>query len=245
MTLHQLRIFLTVARLGNFSRAAQELGISQPSVSIQVGDLERSLGVDLFEQRGKRIFLTEAGQTLEGFAQRILDLMAQASAAVRRTAPEAVAVGSEHPSAGSSEAAPRVRPPFEVIEHTADVGIIARGETLSEVFANAAAGMMSFIINPSLVRARETRRIVVEAEDRDALLVAWLNELLVLLNGESFVPREFRIVQLTDTRLVAEVQGEPVDRDRHQFRLDVKAATYHQLEISRNEAWHAKIIFDV
>lgn len=241
MTLHQLRIFHTVARLGNFSRAAEELGISQPSVSIQVGDLERSLGVDLFEQRGKRIFLTEAGKTLEGYAQRILELMDQAGAAVRRTP------ARSEPSAARPEEPPShpEHPPFDVIEHTADVGIIARGATLPEVFANAAAGMMSFLIQPALVRPRESRRVVVEAEDRDGLLVAWLNELLVLLNGDAFVPREFRIVQLTETRLEAEVLGEPVDPQRHQFRLDVKAATYHQLEISHNDGWRAKVIFDV
>lgn len=241
MTLHQLRIFHTVASLGSFSRAAEELGISQPSVSIQVGDLERSLGVDLFEQRGKRIYLTEAGKTLEEFAGRILDLMEQASTAVRRAPArsEAPADRPEQPQPHSEDL------PFEVIEHTADVGIIARGATLPDVFANAAVGMMSFIIQPHLVRPRESRRVVVEAEDRDALLVAWLNELLVLLNGDGFIPREFRIVQLTDSRLEADVLGEPVDPRRHQFRLDVKAATYHQLEISRDNGWHAKVIFDV
>jgi DNA-binding transcriptional LysR family regulator len=82
VNLHQLRIFHTVARLGSYSRAAEELKISQPSVSIQVGDLERSLGVDLFEQLGKRIYLTEAGRVLEEYAQRILGLFDEASAAV-------------------------------------------------------------------------------------------------------------------------------------------------------------------
>lgn len=240
MTLHQLRIFHTVARLGNFSRAAAELGISQPSVSIQVGDLERSLGVDLFEQRGKRIYLTEAGKTLEGFAHQILHLMEQASEAVRRD-PER----SERPATGSPEHSPQAAATYEVIEHTADVGIVARGDTLPDVFAHAAEGMMSFIIQPMLVSPIETRRVAVEAEDRGGLLVAWLNELLVLLNGDGFVPREFRIGQLTDTRLEADVLGEPVRTDRHQFRLDVKAATYHQLEISHNDGWHAKVIFDV
>lgn len=82
MNLHQLRIFHTVARLGSFSRAAEELHISQPSVSIQVADLERSLEVDLFEQLGKRIYLTEAGRVLEEYARRILNLAEEAEAAV-------------------------------------------------------------------------------------------------------------------------------------------------------------------
>lgn len=82
VNLHQLRIFYTVAKLGSFSRAAEELRISQPSVSIQVADLERSLGVDLFEQLGKRIYLTDAGRVLEDYARRILNLVEEANSAL-------------------------------------------------------------------------------------------------------------------------------------------------------------------
>jgi len=226
MTLHQLRVFTTVARLGSFSRAAEELGITQPSVSIQVADLERDLGVDLFALEGKRISLTPAGQALAEYAPRILALADEAVAAVRQAGLEGV-------------------PPFEVIEHTADVGIVARGRTLPEVFANAAAGMLSFIISPEAVRPVESRDVAVSADDREGLLVAWLNELLLLLNGEGFIPREFRIEQLEATRLEAEVVGEPVDPGRHRFRLDVKAATYHRLEIGHDRGWYARVIFDV
>ncbi len=88
MNLHQLRIFYTVARLGSFSRAAEELRISQPSVSIQVADLERALGVDLFEQLGKRIYLTDAGHVLEDYARRILSLIEEANAALAETTGE-------------------------------------------------------------------------------------------------------------------------------------------------------------
>lgn len=226
MTLHQLRVFETVARLGSFSRAAEALGISQPSVSIQVGDLERALGAELFGQQGRRIQLTEAGRALYERARRILELAEDAARAVAA----ATGHGPE---------------PFEVIEHTADVGIIAHGRTLAEVFANAARGMMSFLIAPEAVRPAAARRVTVDADDQEGLLVAWLNELLVLLNGDGFVPGVFPIERLTDRRLEAEVLGEPVDPERHRFKLDVKAATYHQLEIRRNEHWHARIIFDV
>lgn len=135
--------------------------------------------------------------------------------------------------------------PYEVIDHTADVGIIARGQTLVELFANAAAGMLHFLVRPDTVRPAGHRRREVEAEDLEGLLVAWLNDLLVLLNADGFVPAGFKILKLTDRRLVAEVAGEPVDPSRHHFRLDVKAATYHQLQIEKNDVWHARIIFDV
>ncbi|MDR5708967.1 MAG: LysR family transcriptional regulator [Armatimonadota bacterium] len=83
LNVHQLKIFHTVARAGSFSRAAEALGITQPSVSIQVRDLERALGVELFEQIGKRTYLTEAGKILEEYASRILSLLEEAEQAVR------------------------------------------------------------------------------------------------------------------------------------------------------------------
>lgn len=83
LNVHQLRIFRTVVRAGSFSRAAEELRITQPSVSIQVRELERALGAELFEQVGKRIFLTEAGRVLDEYAVRILTLLEEAERAVR------------------------------------------------------------------------------------------------------------------------------------------------------------------
>ncbi len=226
MNLHQLRIFATVARLGSFSRAAEELRISQPSVSIQVADLERSLGVDLFEREGRGVRLTGAGRVLEDYARRILALVEEAQAAVKET--------TEHDVI-----------PFEVIEHTADVGIIAYGRSLEEVFSNAAAGMIHFMIDPGSVQPVEERTRTVEAEDREGLLINWLNDLLLLLNADGFIPARFEIRDLSDTRLRAVVAGEPVDPQRHRFHLDVKAATYHQLYVRRNAIWEARVIFDV
>ena len=249
MNLHQLRIFATVARLGSFSRAAEELHISQPSVSIQVADLERALGVDLFKQRERPIRLTDAGNVLEDYARRILALVDEAEAAVK----EAKHLRRPRPAADAAvdaEAAPHHRgadavPPFEVIEHTADVGIIAYGRSLEELFSHAAMGMMHFLIDAASVRPIEQRTRTVEAEDREGLLIDWLNDLLLLLNAEGFVPVRFEVRELTDTRMRADVAGEPVDPQRHRFHLDVKAATYHQLYVRKNEMWEARVIFDI
>jgi len=241
MTLRQLRIFAAVARLGSFSRAAEELQISQPSVSIQVADLERALGVDLFTQEGRRAHLTGAGRVLDEYARRILALVDDAEAAVK---------GAKHPRrAQPAEQAPAgpgaAPPPFEVVEHTADVGLVAHGRSLEELFANAARGMMHFLIDPAAVRPAERRVRAVEGGDREGLLVNWLNDLLLLLNADGFVPADFEVNELSDTRLRADVSGEPVDPQRHRFHLDVKAATYHQLYVRKNEIWEARVIFDV
>ena len=63
-TLHQLKVFEATARHGSFTRAAEELFITQPTVSSQIKQLSKSVGLPLFEQIGKRLFLTNAGQEL-------------------------------------------------------------------------------------------------------------------------------------------------------------------------------------
>ena len=137
-------------------------------------------------------------------------------------------------------------PPYETFEHTADVGIEARGDSLEELFASAAAGMLSLLIDPAGVRESERRGVRVEAGDLEGLLVDWLNELLVLLNADGFVPAAVTVTEVSEPgALVAEVAGEPVDPARHRFRMDVKAATYHQVQVRRNAEWRARVILDV
>ena len=82
MTLRQLRTFKTVADLGSFSQAAQQLRLSQPSVSYQVKELEESLGLPLLDRLSKRIQLTEAGSILYGYARRTLDVLDEAALAL-------------------------------------------------------------------------------------------------------------------------------------------------------------------
>ena len=78
-TLHQLRIFLTVARHSSFARAAEELHLSPPTLSLQVKQLSETVGEALFEQLGKKIFLTAAGRTLVDACQDIENRMERLS----------------------------------------------------------------------------------------------------------------------------------------------------------------------
>ncbi|MDQ6940031.1 MAG: LysR family transcriptional regulator, partial [Verrucomicrobiota bacterium] len=72
LEIRHLRYFLAVAEAGSFSRAADRLGISQPSVSQQMRDLEAAFRVALFQRRGKRILLTSSGLIFEEHARAIL-----------------------------------------------------------------------------------------------------------------------------------------------------------------------------
>jgi len=82
MNLHQLRIFATVAHLRSYSRAAEALILSQPGVSLQVRALEKSLGTPLFEKTGRGLRLTEAGNELLNYSERIFSLLDETQAVI-------------------------------------------------------------------------------------------------------------------------------------------------------------------
>jgi DNA-binding transcriptional LysR family regulator len=84
LTLRQLKVFEAVARHLNYTRAAEELHLTQPAVSMQVRQLEASLGVALFEQLGKRIHLTEAGQEVRGYARTVTQQLDELEAVLNR-----------------------------------------------------------------------------------------------------------------------------------------------------------------
>jgi DNA-binding transcriptional LysR family regulator len=77
ITLHQLKVFETVARLSGFSRASEALHLAQPTVSMQVKQLADAVGMPLFEQVGKKIYLTEAGEVVQTSAREMFEVMAR------------------------------------------------------------------------------------------------------------------------------------------------------------------------
>lgn len=81
-TLHQLKIFEVVARHLSFTRAAEELFLTQPSVSVQIKQLTRTVGLPLYEQIGKRLYLTEAGQKLYATCKEIFEQLDQCEMAI-------------------------------------------------------------------------------------------------------------------------------------------------------------------
>jgi len=84
---------------------------------------------------------------------------------------------------------------FEILEHTADIGIVARGKNLAEVFAQAAKGMFSLITDLNTVEERVERRVKVEAPDIESLLVAWLNELVYLFDTKIWYLRDLNLMK--------------------------------------------------
>jgi SHS2 domain-containing protein len=132
---------------------------------------------------------------------------------------------------------------FDLLEHPGDVKLRARGDSLEQLFANAARGMMSYLFGAQIANARPQRTEVIEVEapDREGLLVDWLSELLYRATSEYQAYGEFRIRELSDRRLTATagvIPAEAID--------DIKAVTHHELSIrERDGGWEATVVFDI
>lgn len=135
---------------------------------------------------------------------------------------------------------------FRIIEHTADTGIEVRAPTLNELFEGAACAMMSIITDSSKVHETAEKEASLDAGDLGELMFVWLNELIYIINSGAFLFSRFE-VEVEDTALRARMWGEEIDPDRHGLMLDIKAATYHELEVRQTAdgSWEARVIFDV
>jgi len=134
---------------------------------------------------------------------------------------------------------------FEILNHTADVGIIAYGADMKQAFANAARGLFSLITDLEDVEEVLHRDAELTAADEESLLVEWLNELIYQFDTEGILLKRFDIIQLDSTRLKARGYGEKVDKSRHKLKTEVKAATYHMLKVDRGKGCKVQVLFDI
>lgn len=136
--------------------------------------------------------------------------------------------------------------PYAAFEHTADIGLHAYGKTLPDLFIHAAQGMESLMVAPEQVKPEVCRKVLAEGHDDISLLIAWLGQLIVLFDSEFLLFRDFAIDEMTPTRIKGRAFGEPYDVRRHDLSSAIKAVTWHEASIERdNEGYTATIIFDI
>ncbi|MBU1912913.1 MAG: archease [Candidatus Omnitrophica bacterium] len=140
--------------------------------------------------------------------------------------------------------------PFELIEHTADVGIKVRGSTLTELFENAARGMFCVIAGEGYKaqgsKVEKKIEIYKNRDNYEEILVSWLSELLYIFNREKIYFNDFRILSLNDSGLKAEASGINIDLYQSNIYTEIKAVTFHNLKIEEDvDGFSCTIIFDV
>jgi SHS2 domain-containing protein len=137
-------------------------------------------------------------------------------------------------------------PSFEILEHTADIGLRVHAPSLEEMFSTAALALQSLFLDAAVVEPRNRYPMRASGEDPEALLVNWLNEMIYLLDGKRVAAARIEVTALHDSAIEANAWGEPIDRERHHTHLAVKAATYHQLKIVQQKTgWLAEVFLDI
>jgi SHS2 domain-containing protein len=135
------------------------------------------------------------------------------------------------------------------IEHTADLGIEVEAASREELFADAARGLYETVLELAPAPPLTSGEVELSAPALDLLLVAWLEELLFRLDAHYEVWLRCSVTLDESTSgwaLRAELAGGPLDPRRDAFKVQVKAITYHGLEVARHEAgWRARVLFDI
>lgn len=135
---------------------------------------------------------------------------------------------------------------LEPIDHTADTGFVVHAATLPELFERSAWGMFSIITDPGTVEPASGETVTLDAADLPALLVRWLGELNFRHVTRHLLFSEFRVHEIDEKRLTAEARGESIDPARHTVHTEIKAVTFHGLQIQQvGDVWRAQVIFDL
>jgi SHS2 domain-containing protein len=135
---------------------------------------------------------------------------------------------------------------FELLDHTADVGLRARGGSLAELLAACAEGMFSVVVEEGEVREETAVKVELEASDAEALVHAWLRELLFRFSADGLVFARFDVQEATASRLRAVCHGEAFDPGRHRGGTEIKAVTWHDFKVEeREDGWLAEALLDI
>ncbi len=138
---------------------------------------------------------------------------------------------------------------FEYIDHTADIGIRAFGQSLEDAFSNAAKAMFLLMAKDNNIDVVESRDIELESDDIIFLFKKWLEELLYFFESEKLVFSKFELkIKVSDGlyRLKATVYGEKYNPHKHGSGVEIKAVTYHMMDVGKSEdGYYAQVIFDI
>ncbi|MFA5200525.1 MAG: archease [Candidatus Omnitrophota bacterium] len=135
---------------------------------------------------------------------------------------------------------------YELLDHTADIGIRVKASSLKDLFRNAGLALTAISTEKQKIINPEKHKIIItqKAANVEELLVNWLNELLSAAQAEGLVFEDIRINEINEQLVDAVAVGaSPVN---YKTNFEIKAATYHQLKVRKSgSTWQAEVIFDV
>lgn len=136
--------------------------------------------------------------------------------------------------------------PYRNLDHTADMALEVWGESREALLTHASEALTDQMVDLQRVRPLREVEWSVDGESPEALLVGQLQEILYRLDSEGMVFSRFQISLRGLNRIKCLAHGEVLDRERHHFKTEIKAVTYHQLFVGEEDGrWMARVIFDV
>lgn len=145
---------------------------------------------------------------------------------------------------------------YEIIEHTADIGLKIYGRNFQELLIHAAEGFYSLVTEfddmkqlwqeGRLDRPASTMTFCLEAENRSDLFLKWLRELLFVFSTKQWIFFDFDCQLISETRLEILARGVHFSPRKDEQKTEVKAVTYHEFYLEKDKnGWHSQIIFDI
>ena len=136
---------------------------------------------------------------------------------------------------------------YRYLDHMTDAFIEVIGDTTDEAFANAGISVVDTIVDINSIEIKDDRKIEVSADDLKGLLYSWLEEIIILTITDGFVGKIFnvKITKNEKYHLLAKVSGEEINFEKHHFKMEIKAPTYHLMEIKDEKPVLMRFILDL
>jgi len=135
---------------------------------------------------------------------------------------------------------------YRITTHQNELAVRIVGNSQADLFANSGFALYDVMADIDKIEAAERLSLEVEGSDRDDLMVNWIRELLYLYQGSGYLLKEFKINEVKDTLVKAEVAGEKIDPDRHEIKQEIAAVAFHKSRMQKTgNQWIAQVIFEI
>lgn len=135
---------------------------------------------------------------------------------------------------------------YRITKHQNELAVRITGGSQAELFVNSGFALFDVMTEFDKIEVKESLPLEVEGTDRDDLIVNWLRELLYLYEGSGFLLKEFKIKEVSETLVKAEVCGEKIDPDRHEIKQEIAAVATHKSRMQKTgNQWIAQVIFEI
>jgi SHS2 domain-containing protein len=135
---------------------------------------------------------------------------------------------------------------YQIIDHTADLGIIVEGTNEKNLFIRAAQAMTDLMVQGDISKRTVSKDVSLQGEDFSDLMVRWLGEILYLFEGEHLIVNSIKMKTLTPVHVRSKLELTDFDPEKHEIIREIKAVTYHQISVEKKDGWwEARIIFDI